>query len=72
MNNYRKMIVEATGCIQADAPVIEDIMRNDILHSTLGWLTRPEFDIVAREAANLLPQFRAAGILLCNPTGAMT
>lgn len=66
MNNYRQMIVSATGCIPADAPVIEDIMRNDILHSTLDWLSRTDFDTVAREAANLLPQFRAAGILPSN------
>lgn len=70
MTTYQQMIVEATGCIPADAPVIEDIMRNDILHSTLDWLSRDHFNVVAREAANLLPQFRAAGILSSNPVGA--
>lgn len=66
MSFYQQAIIEATGCIPSDAPVIEDIMRNDILYSTLGWLSRDHFNVVAREAANLLPQFRAAGILRSN------
>lgn len=58
MNSYTRMIQEDTGCAAADAPMIEEIMRNDIFHSTLDWQTRAEFRRGAKEAARLLKDNR--------------
>ena len=50
---YQKSIVQVTGCEFALAPVLEDIMRNDIFHSTLDWLDESTFNKGAREAEQL-------------------
>ncbi|MBM3861553.1 MAG: hypothetical protein FJ395_18160 [Verrucomicrobia bacterium] len=52
------MIQEDTDCTAADAPMVEEIMRNDVFHSTLDWQTRAEFRKGAREAARLLEENR--------------
>jgi hypothetical protein len=52
------MIQEDTGCTAADAPMLEEIMRNDVFHSTLDWQTRAEFRKGAKEAARLLEENR--------------
>ena len=59
MSMYTDQIVKATGCAPEDAPEIEEIMREDIFHSTLDWQTRAQLDRAAREAAALLPEIRA-------------
>jgi hypothetical protein len=48
--------MEATGCSAAEADRIEDIMRDDIFHSTLDWQTRPELEEAARLAVLILDQ----------------
>lgn len=50
LNSYQQSIVDDTGCEPDDAPEIEDIMREDILHSTLDWLDARQFKKAAREA----------------------
>lgn len=40
MNHYQHLIIEATGCTAAEAVEIEEIMRQDIFHSTLDWQSR--------------------------------
>ena len=37
---YSNIIIGATNCNPEDVAEIEDIMRNDIFHSTLDWQTR--------------------------------
>jgi hypothetical protein len=58
---YAKMISEATGVTDPeDLAYIEDIMRNDIFHSTLDWQSKKEFDDAAREAKALMPEMKKA------------
>jgi len=58
MSSYAEMICQDTDCTPEDAAMIEDIMRNDIFHSTLDWQSRAEFRTGAREAAKLLEENR--------------
>ena len=44
------MIVDATKCDPSIAAELEEIMRNDIFHSTLDWQTKRQFNKGAREA----------------------
>lgn len=50
MSIYKEMIITATGCTESEAYDVEDIMRNDIVHSTLDWLTKRQFNKAAKEA----------------------
>lgn len=43
-------IIQWTGCSPADAPEIEDYMRNDIFHSTLDWQTLAQLKKAAKQA----------------------
>jgi hypothetical protein len=54
MSGYTEDIIEATGCSPEDAEMIEEIMRNEIFHSTLDWQTEVEFRRAARKAAKML------------------
>ncbi len=58
MNGYTQMIIEDTGCQPFDATMIEDIMRNEVFHSTLDWQSRAQFRQGARKAAEILKQNR--------------
>jgi len=58
MTSYEQMIIEATGRPSGDVSMIEDIMRNEIFHSTLDWQTRAQFQQGARKAAEILAQNR--------------
>ena len=62
MTFYQDLIIKTTGANKQDAGHIEDIMRNDIFHSTLDWQTRPQLVSAAKEAAELLVEYRAAGL----------
>lgn len=55
--SYQEQIMKITGCTQVQACDIEDIMRNDILHSTLDWLTGDQFKKAAQEAKLLYDIF---------------
>jgi hypothetical protein len=54
MTAYESLIIEDTGCKLGDAPLIEDIMRNEVFHSTLDWQTRGLLRQGARKAAKIL------------------
>jgi hypothetical protein len=56
MSIYRETIKRATGCAEAEAAQIEDIMRNVIFHSTLDWQTREELEEAARLAVEVIRQ----------------
>lgn len=58
MSYYQQKIVEILGVSKEDAIYIEDIMRNDIFHSTLDWQTKKQFIAGAREAHTLLKECR--------------
>lgn len=47
---YQESIIAATGCTPEEAPVLEEIMRHTIFHSTLDWQTKKQFDKGARDA----------------------
>jgi hypothetical protein len=49
MSFYKELIIEATNCTEAEAWEIEDVMRNDIFHSTLDWQTKGQLKKAARE-----------------------
>ena len=59
MSIYRDLIIKATGVDADDAGYVEDIMREDIFHSTLDWQSRAQFVRAAREAVGLLKAYRA-------------
>ena len=48
--SYQNLIIESTGCTQEEVNKVEDHMRNDILHSTLDWLSKSQFKKAAKEA----------------------
>ena len=50
MTYYEQAIIKATGCSTKDVGEIEDIMRNDVFHSTLDWQTKRQFNKGAKEA----------------------
>ena len=56
MSRYREIIRRATGCTEAQAVKIEDVMRNVIFHSTLDWQTREELEDAARLAVEVIHQ----------------
>ena len=57
---YQEQIRRVTKCSAHDASMIEDIMRNDVLHTvTLDWLSAAKFDEAECEAAVLLNENRA-------------
>jgi hypothetical protein len=47
---YKNLIKTYTGCTDNEVDSIEDIMRNDIFHSTLDWQSPKQFRDGAREA----------------------
>ena len=50
---YNKMIKEILNCDDLIAEEVQEIMRNDIFHSTLDWQTKKEFEKGAKEAFEL-------------------
>ena len=55
MRGYQKTISEVTGITdEKKLAQIEEIMREDIFHSTLDWQTMAQFAKGAREAVELL------------------
>ena len=55
---YAKSIHEITKCDYQDLEEVEDIMRNSVVHSTLDWLTKEDFEIAALTAYNILKSIR--------------
>lgn len=58
LTGYQRSIVKDTGCAPEEAPAVEDIMRNDIFHSTLDWQTAKQFRKGAREAYEVMQYLR--------------
>ena len=55
----------ATGITdQVHLDLIEDVMRNDIFHSTLDWQTRKQLENAARQALSVLPELLKQGAKL--------
>ena len=50
MNPLHQLIREATGAAVGDVARIENIMRDEIFHSTLDWQTREQLVDGARQA----------------------
>lgn len=63
MSSYRDIIIKATGVNDENAGYVEDIMREDIFHSTLDWQSREQLVRAAREAVALLKAYRADPML---------
>ena len=60
MSYYAKQIRKLLHCSPRDAAMIEDIMRNDVLHTVaLDWLTEQEFNLAVGKAGLLLANNRA-------------
>jgi len=59
MSFYQDLIIKATGVNEKEAAYVEDIMREDIFHSTLDWQSRAQFVRGAREAVGMLKVYRA-------------
>jgi hypothetical protein len=55
-SGYTRIIMEATGCDEATAGKLEEIMRNVIFHSTLDWQTHEELQEAARTAYLVLQE----------------
>jgi len=60
---YQEMICDIVKCNARDAEDIENIMRNDIFHSTLDWVSARDFRKAALEANEMLADFRAIEII---------
>lgn len=59
MSFYQALIIKTTGVSEKDARYVEDIMREDIFHSTLDWQSRAQFLRGAQEAVEMLKAYRA-------------
>lgn len=54
-----RLAMKFTNCSVEDAPMIANIMSDDVFHSTLDWQTEAELRRGAREAQQLLEENRA-------------
>ena len=62
---YQAIIADATGETDvARVNTIEDIMRNDIFHSTLDWQTRAQLARAAREAVAVMAEAARLGVAI--------
>jgi hypothetical protein len=55
---FAALIQRATGARAGDLVLVENIMRDDIFHSTLDWQTREQLTDAARQAFALLQSNR--------------
>lgn len=51
---YKRDIMEQLSCSAQDAAMVEDIMRNEVFHSTLDWQSAEQLQRGAREAWAIL------------------
>lgn len=49
-NYYQDRIAEITGAKSEELVIVENILRDDVFHSTLDWQTAKEFKCGARKA----------------------
>ena len=57
-NPVHRLIQDATNAAATDLAQIENIMRDEIFHSTLDWQTREQLVAAARQAFALLNENR--------------
>lgn len=78
MSAYAKDIAKILGCSANEAGMVEDIMRNEVFHSTLDWQSEAEFRRGARKAWRIFQENRAdyeaftasvKAAFLASPTG---
>jgi hypothetical protein len=50
---YEKLIAEATGARDNHLPILENIMRDEVFHSTLDWQGDAQFTAGARQALRI-------------------
>lgn len=65
MNAYAKFIIDETNCSLDEAFEIEEIMREEIFHSTLDWQTPEQFRVGALAALEI---FRERGFFYRTPS----
>ena len=51
---YNRVIMDHLGCSADEAAMVEDIMRNEVFHSTLDWQTAEQLRQGTREAWAIL------------------
>lgn len=62
MTIYQKMIQEVTGCQISEVAFVEDVMRNDVVKTTLDNISRTEFNRAAVESYSLYKEFKVMGL----------
>jgi hypothetical protein len=58
LSSYQEMIQEFTNAAIDELPILENIMRNEVFHSTLDWQTRAQFRTGAKKALKLFQEDR--------------
>lgn len=53
---YARDIMAVTGCRKDEAKEVEEIMRQEIFHSTLDWIDRKQFIWGAKQAYEIYKQ----------------
>ena len=59
LSYHQRQAMEYSGCALEDAYKVEQIMRDDVFHSTLDWQSEAELRRGARKALKLLQENRA-------------
>jgi hypothetical protein len=59
LTSYQEMIQEFTNAAVHELPILENIMRDEIFHSTLDWQSRAQFRTGAKKALKLFQEDRA-------------
>ena len=63
---YKERIAEATGAPDTILPILENIMREEVFHSTLDWQSDEQFTAGARQALRIFlgnPRLNRPGFL---------
>jgi len=64
LKGYAEIISGAIGVTdETELALVEDIMRNDIFHSTLDWQTKKQLEDAAVNAYSYLKAYRSAGLI---------
>ena len=61
MKTHADFIMEATGCKREEVSKIDDMMRENIFHSTLDWQTREQIDEAAVLAYSAIKEIENLG-----------
>lgn len=58
MSRYTQDIVDLLHCTEEEAVIIEDLMRSQVFHSTIDWVSERQFNKGAREAQRIFEDDR--------------